>query len=449
MTYLKNGRFILVLFIVVSTFFVQNNQTVIDAQEKDLVNELTIPVDCETLSEALARVAENGTVFLEERTKLVVTSPIEISKNVSVIGKGLLKSTVEFKDAGTIRVKIDDPDASRIKSARVGSNDAVKFPETEFNTETNVVFRNINFERDGKLNKTLDDGYERLVQEKKLLIEHSVDPSISVEQIANEVVRYLDEEDCVNFQNRIEDDMMKIQYEKKDYLLSIESGYVRVTDCALSNRNGVGILVFGSKSCLVAENSIFGNNYAGGVFVKDSKLSARYCIFSKTLGVEIMSANSKIFLYFCKIKESDLAGIYAVDDSVVGLVETGVSGAICNGIKCISGTMLYLSGGEFNNAPVSVGADSHCNIYVEGAQFSEACVHLSLTGHCNCVVVRSSLWNSRFTFEAQRHCVMTVEKKTVQTNVPDSSYDLGSTVLIPDEVDSPPVLTLLEEALSH
>ena len=132
MTYLKNGRFILVLFIVVSTFFVQNNQTVIDAQEKDLVNELTIPVDCETLSEALARVAENGTVFLEERTKLVVTSPIEISKNVSVIGKGLLKSTVEFKDAGAIRVKIDDPDASRIKSARVGSNDAVKFPETEF-----------------------------------------------------------------------------------------------------------------------------------------------------------------------------------------------------------------------------------------------------------------------------------------------------------------------------
>ena len=445
MTCLKKIRFIFILFIIVSAFFIKNNQTAIKAQERELVNELTIPVDCETLSEALARVAENGTVFLEERTKLVVASPIEISKNVSVIGKGLLKSTVEFKDAGAIRVKIDDPDDSRIKSAEIGSNDAVKFPETEFDIETNVAFRNINFEREGKLNKAVDNEYERLVQEKNLFIERCADPSIPVEHLGNKAIR----EDYVNFLNRIKSDTTVIRYEKKDYLLSIESGYVSVTDCAVSNRNGVGILVSGSKSDLVTENSIFGNNYAGSIFVNDSKLSARYCIFSKSLGSAICSENSKILLYFCKIKDSGLAGIIAIDDSIVGLVETSVSGAINNGIDCMFGTRIYLSGGEFSNAPASVRVDAHCNINVEDAQFSEACVHLSLTGHCNCVVVRSSLWNSRFTFEAQRHCVMTVEKKTVQTNVPDSSYDLGSTVLIPDEVDSPPVLTLLEEALSH
>ena len=144
MTFLKIIRFILVLSIIVSAFFIQNKQTAIKAQERELENELTIPVDCDTLAEALTRVAENGTVFLEERTKLVVNSPIEISKNVSVIGKGLLKSTVEFKDAGAIRVKIEDPDASGIKPAEVSSNDEVKFPETVFNTKMNVVFRNIN-----------------------------------------------------------------------------------------------------------------------------------------------------------------------------------------------------------------------------------------------------------------------------------------------------------------
>ena len=449
MTFIKIIRFILVLSIIVSAFFIQNKQTAIKAQERELENELTIPVDCDTLSEALTRVAENGTVFLEERTKLVVNSPIEISKNVSVIGKGLLKSTVEFKDAGAIRVKIEDPDASGIKPAEVSSNDEVKFPETVFNTKMNVVFRNINFEKEGKFNKTIDDEYERLVQEKNVLIEHGVDSSISHEQIANEIVNYLADENSVNFLNRIKGDISRILAEKKDYLLSIESGYVSVTDCALSNRNGVGILVSGSNSCLVAENSVFGNNYVGGIFVQDSKMSARYCIFSKSLGSAIISETSKIFLYFCKIKDSGQSGIHAVDDSVVGLVETGVSGNICNGIRCDRGTTLYLSGGEFNNATTLVRADAHCHINIEGAQFSQALVHLALSGHCNCIVVRSSLGNCRFTFEAQRHCVMTFEKKTMQIKVPDAPYDLGSTVLMPDEVDSPPVLTLLEEALSH
>ena len=64
MTYLKIIRFILVLSIIVSAFFIQNKQTAIKAQERELENELTIPVDCDTLSEALTRVAENGTVFL-------------------------------------------------------------------------------------------------------------------------------------------------------------------------------------------------------------------------------------------------------------------------------------------------------------------------------------------------------------------------------------------------
>ncbi len=456
MTYPKNWRFILVLFVIVSSFFIRNNQIVINAQEKELVNELTIPVDCETLTEALARVAENGTIFLEERTKLVVTSRIEISKNVSVIGKGLLKSTVEFKDAGAIRIKIDDPDALRIKSAEVGSNAAVKFPETEFNSETNVIFRNINFEREGNLTKTVDDEYARLVQKRNVLIEHGVDLSIlndqDSEQIVNEYVNY--QAEARNFLTSIGGSNEAIDpTEKIDYLMSIESGHVNVKDCTVSNpnRNGTGIMVFGSESNLVVENSIFGNNYAGSIFVIDSKISARYCIFSKSLSAAIHSEHSKIFLYFCKIKDSGFYGVGAIDDSVVGLVETEVSGSIFSGISCSNGTSIYLSGGEINNTTVSIDANLYCGFFVEDIRLSDAFINVSLSRHCNFQAARSIFSDSGFILDCKRHCIVSFEN-TVDIhmkNLKGGALGSGSLFHRSDEIDSPPVLTLLEEAFSH
>ena len=448
MTYLKNKRFMYILFVIVPVFFVQNNQTATNAQENELVNELTIPVDCETLTEALAKIAENGTVFLEERTKLVVTSPIEISKNVSVIGKGLLKSTVVFKDAGSIRIKIDDPGAARIKPAEVSSNDAVKFPETVFNAETNVVFRNINFEREGRLNETIDNEYEGLVQERNVALEHGLEPSISEEQFRNEGLNYRNK--MLNFQAPITIDAMVMLIEKKDYLLLIESGNVSVKDCTVSNCNGVGIAVFGSNSNLIAENSIFGNNYAGGIIVKDSKIFARYCIFSKSLDAAIYSENSKALLYFCSIKDSGLSGVSADDDSVVGLVETEVSNSIAVGIACSNGTTLYMCGGKINNTLTSIEAHFYCNVFVEEIQLSNALVNVNLTNHSNFQAKRSHFSNSGFLLDCQHHCVVTFEKTVkIYKSVPrDGALGSGSLFHRSDEIDSPPVLTLLEEALS-